>query len=262
MSALEIFFGDTTGVPFVLFGGLYFILLFAVLGIAALMWHKRDTLRKAGDKTKKYIRYSFAGLLFANMTIYYLSLMATGQYSIKKHLPLEFCFITGYILMYILLTNNKSNIYGTLFYCTIIGPLPAMLFPNLSGSYDRFIFYQFVISHHVMMLISFYCIIVLQYKVPVKGAWKAFLYGNVVFVAVSFLNYFWGSNYIMQGKLPDHIIKLFPFIKYFNSPFFWLELCGLIMVFLGIYLGKFLSKENGNDTEVAPIPQISIPKEV
>lgn len=250
--ALQIFFGDTAGTTFNLFGVLYFILLFSVLIVAVLMWRFRTKLRSTADKTKKVIRYSAAALLFANMTVYYLSLMLTGQYSIKKHLPLEFCFITGYILMYLLITNNKNGIYETLFYCTIIGPLPAMLFPNLSGSFDRFIFYQFIISHHIMMLISFYCIIVLQYKISVKGAFKAFLYGNAVFIAVSILNHFWGSNYIMQGKLPDHIIELFPFIKYFNSPFFWLEVCGLIMIFLGIQLGKFLGKENGT-VQSAPL---------
>lgn len=243
MSGLEVFFSDTTGVSFDLFSPLYFVLLFGVAGLAAAMMKFRHTLRRLSDKTQKWLRYSFAGILFLNMTTYYVSLMLTGQYSIKKHLPLEFCFITGYILMYILITNNKNGFYSTIFYCTIIGPLPAMLFPNLSGSYDRFIFYQFVISHHVMMIISFYSIIVLRFRVDNKSAFKAFFYGNIVFVAVSTLNTVWGSNYIMQGALPKHIIKLFPFIKYFNVPFFWLEVCGLLMIPVGIKLQKFFQKD-------------------
>lgn len=256
MSALEVFFSDTTGVPFDLFGVLYFILLFSVVGLAILMMKFRHRLRRLTPNTQKWIRRGFAGFLFLNMTTYYVSLMLTGQYSIKKHLPLEFCFITGYIFMYILLTNNKHGFYSTIFYCTIIGPLPAMLFPNLSGSYDRFIFYQFVISHHVMMLMSFYAIIVLEYKVESKGAFKAFFYGNIVFIAVSTLNTFWGSNYIMQGALPEHIIRLFPFIKYFNVPFFWLEVCGLLMIPIGIKLQKKfqkdrLAKEKQEETEKA-----------
>lgn len=230
------FFGSTPGMPFTLFGALYFALLFIVLGITLLMYKYRMKLRQSSHK--KAMRYIFAAILFANMTIYYGGLMLVGEYDIKKHLPLEFCFITGYILLYILISNNKNNLYSVLYYCTLIGPLPAMLFPNLLGSFDRYVFYQFVISHHVMLLISFYCIIVLQYKVEVKSSIKAFLYGNVVFILVSMLNSVWGSNYIMQQKLPDHIIELFPFVTYFNHPAFWLEACGLLMLIPGILLAR------------------------
>lgn len=243
------FFTSTTGVPFILFGPLYSALLLGVVVITLLMYHYRDKLRKF--KYKSQLRYLFAGLLFANMTTYYVSLMILGEYDIKKHLPLEFCFVTGYIFMYILITNNKNNLFSTIFYCTIIGPLPAMLFPNLSGSFDRFIFYQFIISHHVMMLFSFYSIIVLGYRVEAKSAFKAFLGGNILFISVSILNTLWGSNYIMQQKLPDHIIKLFPFVTYFNYPFVWLEVCGLAMLIPGMWLAKKFQQDNPSLPDIA-----------
>lgn len=230
------FFGSSPGMEFNLFSPLYFAMLFIVLALTLLMYKFRTRLRQL--KHKKALRYIFAGILFANMTIYYGGLMYAGEYDIKKHLPLEFCFITGYILMYILITNNKKGYYTTLYYCTLIGPLPAMLFPNLSGSFDRYIFYQFFISHHFMLLVSFYCIIVFEYKVEVKSAFRAFLYGNIVFISVSILNTLWGSNFIMQQKLPDHIIELFPFVTYFNHPAFWLEACGLLMLIPGILLAN------------------------
>lgn len=235
------FFSTTPGIKFILFGPLYFALLIGVVLITFLMYKFRFKLRKT--KHKKFFRYLFAGILFTNMTIYYADLIIRGKYNIKYHLPLEFCFITGYILMYILVTNNKKNYFSTLFYCTLIGPLPAMILPEISQSYDRFIFYQFVISHHFMLLVSFYCIIVLQYNVETKSALKAFLYGNVVFISVSILNNVWGSNYIMQQKLPNHIIRLFPFVAHFNHPAIWLELCGSLMLIPGIRLQKAFQKD-------------------
>lgn len=244
------FFGSTQGMVFNLFSPLYFAMLLIVLICSLLMYKYREKLRKL--KCKKSLRYIFAGILFLNMAIYYGGLMYAGEYSIKKHLPLEFCFITGYILMYILITNNKKGYYSTLFYCTLIGPLPAMLFPNLSGSFDRYVFYQFFISHHFMLLVSFFCIIVFEYKVEVKSALKAFLYGNIVFIAVSILNTLWGSNYIMQQKLPDHIIELFPFVTYFNHPAFWLEACGLLMLIPGILLAKKLSPPPAQIPDIPP----------
>ncbi len=245
------FFSSSTGVPFVLFGPLYFALLAAVVVLSLYMYKIREKLRRF--KYNKILSYLFAGILFANMTIYYVSLMAIGEYNVKKHLPLEFCFITGYILMYILITNNKNNFFTTLFYCTLIGPLPAMIFPNLSGSYDRFIFYQFIISHHFMLLVSFYCIIVFEYKVEAKSAMKAFLYGNILFISVSILNTLWGSNYIMQQKLPDHIIKMFPFVTYFDYPFFWLEACGLLMLMPGVWLANKLQQDKNTILDISAI---------
>ncbi|MFZ2539522.1 MAG: TIGR02206 family membrane protein [Oscillospiraceae bacterium] len=249
------FFSSTTGVPFVLFGPLYFALLIAVVVLSLYMYKFRDKLRKF--KHNKLLRFVFSGVLFTNMTVYYVSLMIIGEYDIKKHLPLEFCFITGYILMYILITNNKNNFFTTLFYCTLIGPLPAMIFPNLSGSYDRFIFYQFIISHHFMLLVSFYCVIVFGYKVETKSAIRAFIYGNIVFISVSILNVLWGSNYIMQQKLPDHIIKMFPFVTYFDHPIFWLETCGLAMLIPGVFLATKFSQ---NKATIPDVPAVELNK--
>ena len=230
-----LFFSETTGVPFEVFGPLHLFLLFFVLCGILLIYCFRKPLRKF--KYNNQLRYIFAGILFTNMTVYYISLAMMGYYDVRKHLPLEFCFITGYLFMYILVTQNRK-LYRVIYFFTIMGPLPAMLWPNLSGSYDRFIFYQFFISHHLMMLMSFYTLIVFQYQVEPKDALHAFGWAVVLFGSVYGINLTFGTNYIMQSKLPDTVLNLYPFLRSFDVPIFWLILCGgvCLLFALGIAL--------------------------
>ena len=111
-----LFFSETTGVPFEVFGPLHLFLLFFVLCGVLLIYCFRKPLRKF--KYNNQLRYIFAGILFTNMTVYYISLAMMGYYDVRKHLPLEFCFITGYLFMYILVTQNRK-LYRVIYFFTI-----------------------------------------------------------------------------------------------------------------------------------------------
>ena len=230
MEAFLQFFSEQGGEQMPLFGPLHLILTLIVVAAVLLMYHFRAALRAMQHKTKK---------MFANMTIYYGGLMLCGEYSIKRHLPLEFCFITGYLLMYILVTNSRK-LYRIVFYYTIIGPLPAMIWPNVSGVGTRYVFSQFIISHHFMILVSFYLMIAMRYHVYARDTVPALVAGNIVFTAVYILNINWGSNYIMSAGLPAHMLKMYPFLRYFNHPFFWLEVCGVAFLAIGVLISWLL----------------------
>lgn len=235
------FFSETTGIPFDVFGPLHlFLLAFVAVG-TALLYYFREPLRKF--KYNNVLRYLFAGTLFTNMTVYYISLWLMGYYDVRKHLPLEFCFITGYIFMYILLTKNRK-LYRVIYFFTVVGPLPAMLWPNLSGSFDRFIFYQFFISHHLMILMSFYTLIVLGYHVTFKDTFRAMGWAALLFGSVYGINLIFGTNYIMQNKLPDTVLNLYPFLRDFDVPIFWLLLCGCVCMLIAYGLAHLLQRSD------------------
>lgn len=244
------FFSATTGVPFRVFGPLHVGLLLFVVAGAALIWLFRQPLRRFGHD--RLLRWLFAGILFTNMTVYYDSKLVMGTYDVRQHLPLEFCFITGYIFMYVLLTQNR-RVYRVIYYFTILGPLPAMLWPNLSGSYDRFIFYQFFISHHVMMLMSMYTLIVFQYRVRAKDALRAGAWAAVIFASVFCVNAVFGTNYIMQKKLPETVVSLYPILLRFDVPIFWLVLCGSAGLAFAAGLARLLQYEPENPSVAPPI---------
>jgi|GEM_PF-979837 len=229
------FFTKIGGTPFILFGPVHiFITIITIIGILLIFMY-RDKLKSL--KCKQNIRYILAAVLFINMTIYYISLVVLKVYDWRIDLPLHFCFITGYLFIYVLITGNKK-LYSVIYFFTFVGPIPAMVWPDLQFSYDRFIFWQFIISHHFMLLSSIFVLTILEYKISKKDIVKAYIIGNGIVVVMSIFNSIFKTNYIMMGELPAHIYKIYPFVKYM-PPIFWLEavaLCAMTIAYIPAYL--------------------------
>lgn len=242
------FFTEVNGIPFQIFGPLHMLLSFLTISISVLLFIHRDKLRRF--KYKENVRYILAAVLFINMAVYYVSKIILGIYDWKIDLPLHFCFITGYIFMYILITGNK-NLYRVIYFFTFAGPIPAMIWPDLAFSYDRYIFWQFVISHHFMLLSSVYVLIVLEYKVFKKDILKAFVVGNIIVGFMAVFNNIFNTNYIMIKELPAQIYKMYPFVKYL-SPIFWLELVAIFAIVIA-YIPAYLMNRLDNNEEECPL---------
>lgn len=208
-----------------IFGPVHISLLLSTLAGGILLYIFSDKLKKW--KHKENVRYIMAAVFFVNMAVYYLNYIIQGVYNWKVHLPLHLCFITGYIFMYILITNNKK-LYKIVYFFTFIGPLPAMIWPDMKFGADNFVFYQFIISHHLLLLTSLYCLFVLDYDVKKSDIPKAFLCGNILVLIMFCFNSIFDTNYIMMYKLPDHIIEMYPFVTKIGSPILWLELVGIL----------------------------------
>ena len=198
------------------------LIVFTIVAAFAL-YHYREQLRKI--KCQRKIRIGMAIILFTNMAIFYLNIIFAGEYDWHVHLPLHLCFITGYTFMYILVSDNQK-LYRIVYFFTFIGPLPAMIWPNTVTRFDRFYTYSFFISHHIMLLMSLYCLFVLEYKVAYRDALRAFGWGNVLFAGIFVFNTICGTDYIMTKNLPAYIVESFPILRLVDSPIFWLEVCG------------------------------------
>lgn len=220
------FFTEINGTSFILFGPIHMLVTIITIVTGILIFAYREKLKTF--KYKENIRYILASIMFANMTIYYLSLIVLGNYDWRINLPLHFCFITGYTFMYALVTGNKK-LYKVVYFFTFVGPIPAMIWPDLTQSYDRFIFWQFIISHHFMLLSSIYVLTVLEYKICKNDIIKAYIIGNLIVGFMSIFNWIFKTNYIMMGELPAHIYRIYPFVK-FMPPIFWLETVALFAI--------------------------------
>lgn len=218
-----------------LFGELHIALGFFVIAAALIIYFFRHRLRALPQRK---IRIAMAAVLGGNMAVHYISKLLLGVWRFDTDLPLHICFITNFLIIYILLTDNKSNIYRIVYYFTFIGPLPAMIWPDLDYGWQSYTFYQFVISHHIMLLISLYCLFVLDYRVELRSALPAFVGGNTVIFAVAVFNRIFGTNYIMMNELPEQLYEVYPFIDAF-PPIVWLELVG-VLAMLGAYIPAML----------------------
>lgn len=239
------FFTEVNGTPFQIFGHTHMLISLLTISISILLFIHRDKLR--GFKYKESVRYILAAILFINMTVYYISKTILGIYDWKVDLPLHFCFITGYLFIYILITGNKK-LYKLIYFFTFAGPVPAMIWPDLAFNYDRYIFWQFVISHHFMLLSSVYVLIVLEYKVFKKDILKAFIVGNIIVGVITVFNNTFNTNYIMIEELPAQIYRMYPFVQYL-SPIFWLEMVAILAIMIAYIPARLINKLDNNNEE-------------
>lgn len=213
------------GLP--LFGTFHITISVIFLLLYAAVITFRGKLRDLGHF--KTIRRIMAGILFANMLIHYSGRIIIGEWHFSEDLPLHICFVANFFMMCILFTDNKHSLFSVIYYFTMIGPLPAIIFPDLSRSQSGYLFWQFIISHHVMLLFSLYCALVLGYETSFKDACRSFLYGNAYVAAMAVFNQIFSTNYIMLGELPEQLYRTFP-IWYSLPAFVWLELAGVLAI--------------------------------
>lgn len=241
---MKAFFSDSVGISkFHLFGSLHFMMIFVMLVCIFLIYLYRREIRE-WKYHDSLVRYAIAIIMFTNMTVYYGYKLYTGTWDYHVHLPLHFCFISGYLFMYALVKNNQQ-MFRYVYFFSFAGPLPAILLPDLVCGWDRFIFWQFVLSHHFFMIASMYCLYVLEWKIEKKDALCAVVAANLIFLMVFLFNQIFDTNYIMTSKLPDHVLKLMPFLKSMDMPIVLLEITGILawmFAYLPVYFMNYSIK--------------------
>ena len=222
-----------------LFGTLHIAIsaVFVILCVGVIVF--RGVLREFGHFA--LIRRTMAAILFANMLAHYAGRIAIGEWRLSEDLPLHICFVTNFLMMYILATDNRGSLFGVVYYFTLVGPLPAVIFPDISRTWGGYLFHQFIISHHVMLLFSLYCAFVLEYETSPKCAVYAFFLGNAYVAAISVFNRIFGTNYIMLGELPEQLYRRFPILSTLPAVV-WLESTGIISLIVAYSLWACIEK--------------------
>ena len=237
------FFGEVPGIfHFHLFGFWHILMTLVMLLAIFIIYKKRNEIRKWKYHDKP-VRYFIAIFMFLNMVVYYVPMIIMGTWDVRVHLPFHLCFISGGLFMITMLTGNRK-LFKRVYFLSFLGPLPAILFPDLICGPDRFIFWQFFISHHFFLTASLYTLFVLDYKIEKEDLPKALLFAFGIFGIMFIYNHIFGTNYIMMNKLPDHMLKLFPFLTYFDHPIIWLMLTGFLVFYLAYLLTKWWNKTN------------------
>lgn len=213
-----------------LFGTVHLILMGVFAALCVLLVVFRKKLRSFGHFGA--VQKIMAAVLLLNMLVHYSTRIIYGIWEFGVDLPLHICFVTNFFMMYILFTGNKHNLFSVVYFFTLIGPLPAIIFPDSDYSGESFIFWQYIISHHIMLLSSLYCIVVSEYKTTLKSAGLAFLIGNGYVGLMAVFNGIFGTNYVMIGELPDVLYRTFPFLNALPAVV-WLEMVGIVALALG-----------------------------
>lgn len=238
----KFFLNENTYIPFKLGGIIHIVcILFLVISLY-LIYRNRNKIKNI--KHKKTIKVIMCLIMYLNMFIYYTSLAYYGVYDLKLHLSLHICFISGILFMIYLLTNHKK-IYKMVYFFSIVGPLPAILLPDLKTSFDSYVFYQFFISHHLFIIFSYFILYLDSIHIEFKDALKSLFTLICIFITMAIFNNIFGTNYIMSKSFPNHVLKLFPFVKSIN-PFIILTIVGILMFVIAYIPIYFKNKEELN----------------
>ena len=234
---------DFPGISFNLFGITHLLCLTILVVGLILIYIYRNKIENLSKFTKTKIKITMVIIWLLNRFIYVGSYMHFGIYDWKANLPLHFCFVTGYMFV-IGILFKKKNLLKIVYFFAFMGPFTATIWPDLRSSFDYFIFYEFFISHHLFVLFMFFTFYMEKIKIVKNDLYKGIFWANVLFLFVFIFNNYFGTNYIMSEKLPDHILTLYPFLKSINYPIIILEVTGLVVIFLS-YIPVYLrNKEN------------------
>ncbi|MBQ4583735.1 MAG: YwaF family protein [Bacilli bacterium] len=218
--SMKHYFGQTSNFSLSFFGPVHLLLILGTILAIFGIYKYRDKLKKY-----KIVKTIIPIILFSNMVIYIAGAMLAGIYDIKIHLPIHYCYITGFAFMYMLIKDKKNwfnMLYYAIFFCTIT----VIIFQDPNITYDRYEFLLLVISHHFLLLSSFYTLYVLDYPVNKKGYKPFLIYTLIVYLVVFGLNRILGTDYIFNDSFPLFIYDCFPFIKMF-PPIVWLFLLSI-----------------------------------
>lgn len=236
----EFFVNEKIGIPFHLFDLTHISLILVLVITLTLIILNRNNL--SNIKNKKRLKILFAVILLSNMCILYGSYLLYGVYDWKLHLPLHFCFITGNLFSLSMIFNLKK-LYKVTYFWVFVGPLPAIIWPDNTSCFDNYLFYHYIISHHCLLIFNLIVYYMERIKIEKKDIFKSLLCANVVFGIMIIFNMIFGTNYIMSQELPEHIIKLYPFLKAINYPILLLELTGLVVMIISYIPVYFRNKE-------------------
>ena len=182
----EFFRNDHPFIPFKEFGFIHCLCILLVIITLIIIYLNRNKISAMKDKTKKIILKGTAILMLINMIIYNIAPHLFGYFDYK--MPFQLCFIAGYMFMYGILFEKEWILKLTLF-LSFIGPIPAILWPDMPSTFDDFNFWKYFISHHIFICASFFSYYALNYRITIKDIIKAFIFTNCLVLIMMPFNY-------------------------------------------------------------------------
>lgn len=223
----EFFVNENPKFLFKQFGLIHNIfILIAIIGVILIYINRNKISKIPKYKAKKTLKTG-AIILLLNMIIFTAGFLIYGCFDYTKHLPFHLCFIANYMFIYGILFE-KENILKYTIFLSFIGPIPAILWPDMTSTFDNMEWWQYVISHHFFIMLSFFSYYALGYKVEFKNYIKVFFFTNFLMLIMYPFNLSFNTNYIFSTKIPDNVMALYPWLKYF-PPMLTLEVVGLLI---------------------------------
>lgn len=224
--------------PFKIFGFQHLLMTIVTIILFIIVYKLKDNDKLKTKKNIKKIRIIISIIILLNMFIYRGSYMYYGIYNVKIHLSLYYCHIVNYLFVLSLIMNYKP-FYKIIYGLTWIGSFCSMIFPDISGGIDTFLFYSLFISHHLMLVFVTLIMGINKIHFKFKDLLKSSISGIGILLITYCINYDFGTNY----NRPSSVLYSFG-IRNEYIGFMILVIVGFIGGLVGLIINKIYVKKD------------------
>lgn len=229
---------EYTGERFEFFTAPHWTALLILLSLYILLHVNRKQFQRAS--LDKYTRYTLASLLILQELSLNIWRLANGAWAVATSLPLHLCGV-AVILSAVMLVNRNFKLYELNYFWGLGGAVQALLTPDIGiYGFPHFRYFQFFISHGLIIMASLYLTFSAGYRPNHKSIWRVFAITNIYMVFIAGFNWLTDGNYLfichkpVDGSLID-----------FMGPWPWyiltLEVVAIVSFY--IYYSPFAIKD-------------------
>lgn len=235
-------FSDTSA-PFILFSKQHIAAIGVLTAVYMLLYLKKESLRK--EKIDRAVRYITAAALILQEISLNAWEISAGIWSAADSLPFHLCGILV-VVCPIMLVTKSYKIYEIAYFWGLAGATQAILTPDIGAyGFPHFRFYQFFLSHGLIVFAVLYMTFVYNYRPSFKSFLKAFAVLNLMLPIVGAINYFTGGNYFFIARKPE-TASIIDYLGAWPWYIIYMEVIGFVLLlaaYVPVAAGKAISRQ-------------------
>lgn len=221
--------------PFQIFSAYHVIILIVFLFVCLCIVKFRESLKKS----ERVIKIAMFIGLFLLESLYHIWLYAGEQWDMTFALPFHLCSISLLLCLVLLVTDSK-HIFQFVYFLGLAGAVQAIVTPELFVGFPHFRFFQFFITHMLIIWVALFYVCIKGYVVTKRGMWQAFTFLNLSAVLAYLANVVTGGNYMFLARKPSNPSLLDYLGPY---PFYILVLEGIAFILFFILYLPWIKRE-------------------
>ena len=201
------------------------------------------------ERSRNAFRYALALFIALQQAMLYIWYTAAGEWSLEVTLPIQLCDLSVFLSIAVLLTK-RQQIFELVYFWGMGGATQAILTPDIGNyTWPHFVFYQFFVSHGVILLTCIYMIAVEKFRPTKWSVPRTLVITNLYGILILFVNRLTGGNYLFLSNKPaggSLLDFLGPWPWYLLS----LEVVAFLMftlLYLPFAFGKGINKINKDE---------------
>lgn len=150
----------------------------------------------------KITGYMLGTFIFIQQVSLYVWYSLSGEWSVSVTLPLQLCDLSVFISILVMFERNQY-LMELLYFWGLGGATQAILTPDMgSYTFPHFVFYQFFLSHGLILIAVIYIITALRFKPTFKSVIRVFVITNIYGLIILPVNYITSGNYLFLCEKP------------------------------------------------------------